>query len=612
MAEISVEGRRRSAPVWIMIAIAMLLALLLITPSYGFDASGNTITAQVSPGTITASNGSSHMLGSSGVASLLNGGDLSGYFGFAPSQANETTPPNLILISPANDSVRVNSTVIFSFQAIDSSGLANCSLFVDMSVQDIVTSPSSGNNTLQASLSGGDHYWNISCYDTKGNKNQSKTRLMKVILASQFDNDTTDLTQVNLSNIPNLTLAKSNTGRIQFPTNTDLGGVTDLESHISISALSISVNATALPVLNKPATLTIYDVPYDNPIILKDGVVCTTCIINSFSSGRIVFEVTGFSTYTVTSTSRLEIFDDSDVSPVEIYETIGFYANYSNTSSGIPISAQCNISFNTEVWTVPVPMSYNSGSGLYEYYSSFNISDTYEFNISCHALTTGYDDLSAIDYVIVSSFSEGSLAEYNMSPISSERYDDSRPGASKNTVSGNITEVSFNTIITSQSWQGYYGNISNRMALADVSGNAIYNWNNSRVSGEIMATRNTSIDWASINCSSQDVINAEDIFLQKTENSSDSVDKTFNMTNHPAFLVSTSVISGCKSTRTFRNIEQTGFWNVLLSDSLGTAVYTGMIVPDNFNFKNATSDFELIVPVPYGTIQTYYFYLELN
>jgi peptidoglycan hydrolase-like protein with peptidoglycan-binding domain len=56
--------------------------------------------------------------------------------------------------------------------------------------------------------------------------------------------------------------------------------------------------------LNKPATITLYNITEKSPKIMKDGVECTTCKIISFTNGTLVFTVSGFSTYTVVEGSN--------------------------------------------------------------------------------------------------------------------------------------------------------------------------------------------------------------------------------------------------------------------------------------------------------------------
>ncbi|MGV8150905.1 MAG: hypothetical protein ACP5NV_04205 [Candidatus Woesearchaeota archaeon] len=605
-------GNRNVLTYAILAVILLAIAFFNTSIANAYDASGGSISSQVGLGTILLNSNSSNIIGGMNPAAVYYGGVFEGHFGIKTLDSNDTSPPIILLQSPQNHAVRTYSNTSFNFTASDSSGLENCTLYIDSAPVNTTYYPVNGAGSFIYQLTGGAHTWRIGCYDVNDNSQLSQLRHLSVILASTFDNDTTDLSSVNISSVPNLTLSKSGKGKIKFNTDTNLENITDLESHITITDLSISIDSAQIPILNKPATLTIHNIPYQYVAIMRDGEICDTCTINSYSDGTLIFDVQGFSTYTITSTSRLEIFDDTDVVAREIFDEIGFYANYSNVSSGEPITSQCDVSFNIGGWTTPVSMTFNSSTKLHQYYRTFNDSNTYDFNVSCQALTSGFDDLSLQEYFIVSEMTSGSLAEFNLTQISSTRYDDSRPAQSTNAESGNVSEIPINIDITSRAWQGYFGNVTGTMMLADSSGNAFYDWNEVSATGEILATRNATVDWNTINCADQQLIDNEDVFLQKTSLDSDSVNNTFAMTNHPLFMVSTTIMSGCRSTRTFRGNSQIGFWNIVLSDSTGAAVYTGIIDSNNYNFKNSTSDFELLVPAPSGSTHTYYFYMELS
>ena len=43
-------------------------------------------------------------------------------------------------------------------------------------------------------------------------------------------------------------------------------------------------------------------------------------------------------------------------------------------------------------------------------------------------------------------------------------------------LAGNVTEININGFSTTQSWQGYFGNVTGTIQLADASDNQMYNW----------------------------------------------------------------------------------------------------------------------------------------
>ena len=65
---------------------------------------------------------------------------------------------------------------------------------------------------------------------------------------------------------------------------------------------------------------------------------------------------------------------------------------------------------------------------------------------------------------------------------------------------GNITYLGISGISVTQSWQGYFGNVSGAIILADNNNNAIYNWTLAEPSGEVYSSTNSSITWSSIQC----------------------------------------------------------------------------------------------------------------
>jgi len=81
-------------------------------------------------------------------------------------------------------------------------------------------------------------------------------------------------------------------------------GFVDLDEYVSVSSNRIEVNSTALPNLNKSATLSLRGLGFSNPRILKDGQVCssTICTIESYSGGVLKFNVTMFSIYSAEET----------------------------------------------------------------------------------------------------------------------------------------------------------------------------------------------------------------------------------------------------------------------------------------------------------------------
>ncbi len=81
----------------------------------------------------------------------------------------------------------------------------------------------------------------------------------------------------------------------------------DIDSAANISSKKITVDSAKFPWLNKKATITFEKINLENPVILKDGAVCTDCVQESYNktTGLLTYIVQGFSTYTVVDNSEL-------------------------------------------------------------------------------------------------------------------------------------------------------------------------------------------------------------------------------------------------------------------------------------------------------------------
>ena len=69
---------------------------------------------------------------------------------------------------------------------------------------------------------------------------------------------------------------------------------------------------------------------------------------------------------------------------------------------------------------------------------------------------------------------------------------------------GNVTRLDINAITITTSWQGYYGNVTGNIVLADANNESLYEWGNATsITGEVYATRTTTVTWNTINCSNR-------------------------------------------------------------------------------------------------------------
>lgn len=233
----------------------------------------------------------------------------------------------------------------------------------------------------------------------------------------------------------------------------------------------------------------------------------------------------------------------------------------------------------------------------------------------------------------------------NLSVVSTERAPNDTAGTN-NAEAGNITEMVITAYSTTQSWQGYIGNVSGAIRLADNSGDVLYNWTLVDPSGEIYASTNETIAWTNIQCfnftangtspGSTAGETAGDNNLQGTNLSAlqseygigdldaDSVNNTFSQDNSHAIFYTASrefEAGECVSTDIFdSNGESTdgNFEEVILYEpSTSSVVFASLLESDLSGFDNEEYDFEMLVledghGTEAGSTTPYYFFVELE
>jgi len=114
---------------------------------------------------------------------------------------------------------------------------------------------------------------------------------------------TTDFKSVDLLNVDNLKLGVIGKGRIEFTENVTLVDIennydyTDLDDKVKIQENMISLDSANLPMLNKSAILTLYNLNLTNPKVLKDNSLCSECSIVGYINGTFRFSIEGFTNY---------------------------------------------------------------------------------------------------------------------------------------------------------------------------------------------------------------------------------------------------------------------------------------------------------------------------
>ena len=249
-------------------------------------------------------------------------------------------------------------------------------------------------------------------------------------------------------------------------------------------------------------------------------------------------------------------------------------------------------------------------------------------------------------FVVAAPFG-GSLTEVSNSTSTAD------VAASQPAHAGNVTSLDISGYSVTQSWQGYYGNVTGTIQLADASDNILYNWTLSTPEGEIYASTNgTGIDWAYIQCFN---FTADGTYAADTGNAGatsqfganlsylenlfgiasddvDGVNETFSINGvhehgyaltHDEFFTNNFQFSAgeCPSAHLFDNddnVTDSTFQEVLLYEPTSSSViFTALLDEEDVKgFNNIDHDFEMLVLEDgHGTnlaVTTYYFYVELE
>ncbi len=216
---------------------------------------------------------------------------------------------------------------------------------------------------------------------------------------------------------------------------------------------------------------------------------------------------------------------------------------------------------------------------------------------------------AAADPVSVTGLVPGASSRRDLSSLNTTQVD---------AQAGNVTQLDIDALSITQSWQGYYGNVSGSMLLANANNQTFYDWaNGTSVGGQVYASRNDTVDWSTINCSNASVIAAEEAYLGQNAGDADSVNNTFSGTA-PSFLVGSRTMSGCPGTNVFVNgsAQSTDYHQILLADGAGKTVYTTIIDHGAYGFDGEQHDFQLLVGenghVGDTATTPYFFYTELG
>jgi hypothetical protein len=214
----------------------------------------------------------------------------------------DTTAPIITLNNPNNSKAFVLSdNIIFDFD-VDEINPYTCELSVDTNVY--VINP--GDFVLASTLGAGQHYWNINCKDFVNNENTSDTRVFTVLSNLTFP-DGTDYT--NLTNELNISSVyfwiRNGNGSIYWTDPIDMSRGAKWSDYITLEFNKARVDTTATGAYefkDKKANITLYNITWNSPQILRDGEICSSDICTELLGGYVanvsyMFNVTSFSTY---------------------------------------------------------------------------------------------------------------------------------------------------------------------------------------------------------------------------------------------------------------------------------------------------------------------------
>jgi pectate lyase len=216
--------------------------------------------------------------------------------------------PTTTLNSPQNSNIMTNMTITFNCSATDDNKLQNVTLYGNWSSWHANETKSfigiSNSTTFTKVLSAGNYKWNcLACDNVSqcdfGNSNYTFVISDGSVVVSWNSSlwnmsETTNFSSVNLSNFSSV--FRNSFGKIRFLENISIARSLDL-SGVIVGNRFVYLNSSSLPEFNVSANLSIFNLSFVNPYVLRDGVNCTSCSGLNYLNGTLNFSVVGFSNY---------------------------------------------------------------------------------------------------------------------------------------------------------------------------------------------------------------------------------------------------------------------------------------------------------------------------
>ena len=197
-----------------------------------------------------------------------------------------------------------------------------------------------------------------------------------------------------------------------------------------------------------------------------------------------------------------------------------------------------------------------------------------------------------------------------------------------NANAGNVTYLTLFGYSVTQSWQGYYGNVSGTIQLADNNDKVLYNWSLANPEGEVYATQNGTgqVNWGNVACFDLATNHeALEVWFNISSSDPDGVNETFSDSNgHDVFYTADEEFTAgeCAAAHMFNvsgTSDSTQFQEVILTDQSDVVQTIFVALIEEFGragFDGNNYDFEMIVlENGHGTntaYTDYYFYVELQ
>jgi hypothetical protein len=212
---------------------------------------------------------------------------------------------------------------------------------------------------------------------------------------------------------------------------------------------------------------------------------------------------------------------------------------------------------------------------------------------------------------------------------------------------GNVTGLRISSTRSTESWQGYYGNVTGTITLDDANNYTLYDWSLPTPSGEVYAVNSSStVTWGIVYCMNVSPtrgssggtaagtggnvaykINASQIELNFGINTTDldGLNETFwdvytDATGFTVGAVTIDVADGCSSAHPYTDQATDSNWVELLLSDNTSLIFASVIRNSADGFQPGASDntdFEMVVLENGHTQQSlvttpYYFYVELS